>query len=147
MKLHLGQSAEDGFRRVRNRLFAYDIFPSRFMRFILCPPGPITEGNLIVQRAGPRWLSLESAVRVIEAWNRSSQNGRLAGFRYATLAGHPEQGWASFEVRLLDGKQVEVVLEARSRAGTFLTKIGRPLVRATQLMATKAALRRLTQQS
>ena len=141
----------EAFTRRRDRLLAYDIFPPSIVRAAICPEGRITAGATIVQRIvfGP--LALEAAVRVIDVWDRcvpltpgSDERVRLAGFRYVTLQGHPECGVASFEVRLDPTGDVSVHLDARSRPGTWLTRLGRPFARRFQQAVTRAALRRLT---
>ena len=146
-EVHLVGSADaaGAFERLSGRLFAYDIFPPRWMRHIVCPPGALAAGALIVQQTGFTVLAIESAVRVVETWQRTTGDERSAGFRYVTLSGHPERGCASFEVRLTRSGRVEVVLEARSRAGSLLTTLGRPVARSIQTRATRAALRRLTE--
>jgi uncharacterized protein (UPF0548 family) len=145
VRLLPSEDAEAAFKRVRARLFAYDIFPPRLMRFVVCPPGPLSEGALVVQRVGSR-LTVESAVRVVETWDQATDGNQSAGFRYVTVAGHPERGCASFEVRRTVEGRVHVILEARSRAGNVLTQVGRPVARWAQTRATKAALRRLTEE-
>jgi uncharacterized protein (UPF0548 family) len=144
-RLLVSEDAAAAFERLSGRLFAYDIFPPRLMRHVVCPPGPLAAGTLVVQQVGLRVLAVESAVRVVETWERTTGSQRSAGFRYVTLAGHPERGCASFEVRLTPDGRVEVVLAARSRAGSVLTTFGRPVARWIQRAATRAALRRLTE--
>ena len=68
---------------------------------------------------------------------------RKAGFRYVTLQGHPECGIASFEVRSGPKGEVTILLDARSRPGSWLTRLGRPFARRFQQTMTRAALRRL----
>jgi hypothetical protein len=85
--------------RLRSRLLSYDIFPPRFLRFVICPPGELVVGSVIVQRVGFGPVALESAVRVVDVWQRQTDGGQEAGFTYVTLAGHPERGVASFKVR------------------------------------------------
>jgi uncharacterized protein (UPF0548 family) len=138
------EQAPVAFERVRARLFAYDIFPPRLMRYTVCPLTPIANGTVIVQRAGFRRLAIESAVRVVETWDRVDGGERVAGFRYLTLVGHPEQGWASFEVRLTEDRRVQVTLRSCSRPGGPVAQIVRPVARRIQTRATRAALRRLT---
>src|SRR5438093_9865428 len=100
VQLRPGESPPAAFARVRVRLLAYDIFPSAFMRFAICPAGPTRVGATIVQRIQCGPLALEAAVRVIEVWDRQESGGQEAGFRYVTLQGHPECGIASFRVRV-----------------------------------------------
>jgi|ERR1022692_2603824 uncharacterized protein (UPF0548 family) len=138
-----GEDAEAAFERIRDRLFAYDIFPPKLIRHAICPGPAIERGTLIVQQVGIGPLRLESAVRVVDVWDRDTDGERDAGFRYVTLAGHPERGVASFAVHRDDSGVVRLTLDARSQAGTLLTRLGRPIARPAQLAMTEAALRRL----
>ena len=138
------------FARVRDRLMVYDVFPPDVVRAAICPAGRISAGATIVQRIGVGPLALEAAVRVIDVWDRvvGDPNGepgavRKAGFRYVTLRGHPECGIASFEVRAGPTGEVTILLDARSRPGSWLTRLGRPFARRFQQTMTRAALRRL----
>ncbi len=101
-------------------------------------------GSVIVQRVGFGPVALESAVRVVDVWQRQTDGGQEAGFRYVTLAGHPERGAASFEVRMGRDETIQLILEARSTPGSVTTRLARPVARAIQLALTRAALRRLT---
>ena len=143
--VHLQQNedADAAFERIRARLFVYAIFPSRVMRNVICPGPAIERGTLIVQQVGIGPFRLESAVRVVEVWDRATDGQRDAGFRYVTLAGHPERGVASFAVHRDESGVVRLTLDARSQAGTLLTHLGRPIARPAQLAVTKAALKRL----
>ncbi|HKR98695.1 MAG TPA: DUF1990 family protein [Candidatus Dormibacteraeota bacterium] len=143
VELNDGESPDSAFERVRAHLFAYDVFPSRLMRSVICPDAPLREGSVLVQRVRSGPLAIESAVRVLEVWDRGDDKERAAGFRYVTLAGHPERGVASFEVRLSSDDQVTVVIESRSVAGSAVTSMGRPLARRVQRRLTIAALEHL----
>jgi len=140
------QDAEAAFERIRGRLFAYDIFPSQVMRHVTCPGPAIERGTLIVQQVGMGPLRLESAVRVVEVWDTATDGHREAGFRYVTLAGHPERGVASFAVHRDEAGVVRITLDARSQPGTRVSRVGRPIARPAQLAMTRAALRRLSAQ-
>jgi uncharacterized protein (UPF0548 family) len=131
------------FGRIRDSLFAYDMFPPWLIHHAFCPPEPLREGTTIVQRVilGP--IALEMAVRVIAAWDRHDGSVHEAGFTYATVAGHAERGVATFQVRWKEGRDVNVLIDARSCPGTLLTRLGRPAARLFQRAITIAALRRL----
>jgi uncharacterized protein (UPF0548 family) len=80
-------------------------------------------------------ISIETAVRVIEVDHSADR----ASFAYATLSGHPERGIASFAVTRTDrGGKFEA--QAWSRAGHWLTIIGRPVSRALQRAMTREAV-------
>jgi len=140
-----GEDPDAAFDRIRTQLFAYDIFPSNLIRFVICPGRTVEPGAPIVQRAGVGPIRLESAVRVVDAWDRDTDGERDAGFRYVTLAGHPERGVASFAVHRDKSGEVGLTLDARSQAGTPVTRLGRPIARRVQLAATRAALKRLSE--
>jgi uncharacterized protein (UPF0548 family) len=126
------------FERTRSRIMAYDIFPPRFVRSALYPPAPIQIGTIIVQWAGFGVIWIEAAVRVTDVWEREESSG----FAYETLEGHPESGVATFAVeRRRD--ETWIKLTARSKPGTFLTRLGRPVARFAQRKLTRMALARL----
>lgn len=131
------------FERIRTRLFAYDIFPPRLVDSLIWPSGRIDEGAMIVQRVRLGPVALEMAVRVIEAWDFDDGAVREAGFTYATIVGHPERGIETFRVRLQSDGRVMVVVDARSRPGILLTRLGYPAARLFQRGLTESALRRL----
>jgi uncharacterized protein (UPF0548 family) len=136
-----GESAQARFRRTADRLWSYDIFPPCLMRAAVCSEdGQVNTGVVIVQRVRVGLAVIESAVRVIDVWATEGDDVEEAGFTYATLAGHPETGVSTFWVARR-GDKVEFAIKARSRPGTLLTRIGRPLSRAFQRAATRAALR------
>lgn len=134
------------FERVRDRLLDYDIFPPAFMLHGLCRSGPIQFGSTIVQRVQADGLfALEMAVRVTRTWDTESAGKREAGFTYVTLEGHAECGVESFRVQLDHATQaVALLIDARSRPGLWLTRLGLPVVRIIQRSLTQAAVRRLT---
>jgi uncharacterized protein (UPF0548 family) len=137
------ESADAAFERIRAQLFAYNIFPPSLISFALCAGRKIELDGLIVQRAGVGPIRLESAVRVVDVWDKDAGDGREAGFRYVTLAGHPERGVASFAVRRDSSGDVRLILDARSQAGTLMARLGRPVARRVQMAATNAAMERL----
>lgn len=139
----LGESASATFERTRLRIFSYDIFPSAVLRHAIWPEEPIRPGTVIIQRIQLGLLALEAAVRVIEIWDWRREGVREAGFRYATLQGHPECGIASFQVRQDEHGVVTVVIQARSQPGLLLTRLAGPIARAFQRRGTRSALRRL----
>lgn len=149
-KIARGDTPAAVFARLRDRLLAYDVFPPGIVRAAICPEGRVAAGATIVQRIGFGPLALEAAVRVIDVWDRVAGDAegapgavRMVGFRYVTLQGHPECGVASFEARVGSTGNVTIVLGARSRLGTWLTRLGRPFARQFQRAVTRAALRRL----
>ncbi len=61
------------------------------------------------------------------------------GFVYATLPDHPECGYESF-VASIDGDEVTFTIDAVSRPGIPLVRLGAPLTRVLQRRATNAYL-------
>jgi len=143
VRLAASERIDAAFDRLRSRLLSYDIFPPRFLRFVICPPGELEVGSVIVQRVGYGPIALESAVRVVDIWRRRADGEQQAGFSYVTLAGHPERGAASFEVRMGSEEKLSLILESRSTPGSVATRLARPLARSIQLLLTQAAIRRL----
>ena len=84
-----GEDADATFDRIRTRLFAYDIFPLHLVRHAVCPGPMIEHGSLIVQRVGVGPLRLESAVRVVDVWERDADGER----EFRLPLRHPR--WAS----------------------------------------------------
>jgi len=134
-----GESPLARFQRATDRLWSYDIFPPGLMRPTVCSEdGRVKLGAVIVQRVRLGLVVIEAAVRVIDVWTTEAEDA--AGFTYVTLAGHPEMGVSSFWVSRI-GDEVGFRIKARSRPGTLLTRIGRPVSRYFQRAATRAALR------
>lgn len=96
--LRPGESSLAAFERIRGRLLRYDVFPPLMFRGVVCPDGAIVPGATIVQQVLRGPFVLEMAVRVEAVWDREAGGVREAGFSYSTLAGHAEQGVASFQV-------------------------------------------------
>lgn len=135
------------FERLRQRLLEYDIFPPSFMLRSLCQSGPIQAGTTIVQRVQADGVfALEMAVRATRTWDNESAGKREAGFTYVTLQGHAECGVESFRVQLdLASGTVSLLIDARSRPGLWLTRVGFPVARVIQRSLTRAAVQRLTE--
>jgi uncharacterized protein (UPF0548 family) len=117
-------------------LLAYKIFaPNRMFAHVCTPDHRVAMGATIVQRVVMGPLAIETAVRVIEMDCTSDR----VSFAYATLRGHPERGVASFAViRGSEGSRFEA--HAWSRAGHWLTILGRPISRALQRSMTREAV-------
>jgi uncharacterized protein (UPF0548 family) len=102
---------------------------------ICTPDGRVAVGGTIIQRVILGLFSIETAVRVIEVDCSSDR----ASFAYATLHGHPERGVASFAVtRSETGGRFEA--QAWSRAGNWLSIVGRPVSRYLQRTITREAV-------
>ncbi|SDU34761.1 DUF1990 family protein [Jiangella alkaliphila] len=71
---------------------------------------------------------------------------RRGGYAYGTLAGHPERGEESFVAELDDHDDLWFTVTAFSRAAAWYARLGGPLTRAAQAVATRryvTAARRL----
>ena len=103
--------------------------------------GRLREGTTIVQRVAIGPVTLESGVRVIRVWRHQDADGEESGFTYATLQGHPERGVSTFRLRHQRAPpSIEFLIDVRSRPGSWLTRLARPLARRFQIRATEAAL-------
>ena len=128
------------FRRLEDRLLRYQIFPPRIMRSEICSDdGRIHEDTTIVQYVSVGPVPLESAVRVQRMWHSTEAELEETGFSYATIRGHPERGVSTFRIRRTPGR-ITFLIDARSRPGSILTRVGRPIARRFQRAATEAAL-------
>ena len=141
-----GRAGPAEFERLRRQLLEYDIFPPAFLLHGRCPAGPIEAGTTIVQRVQADGLiALEMAVRVTRAWDTENAQVREAGFTYVTLQGHAERGVESFRVQLDHGSgSITLLIDARSRPGLWLTRLGFPVARLIQRTLTRAAVHRLS---
>ena len=85
------------------------------------------------------------AVRVTRTWDTESPIVREAGFTYITLQGHAECGVESFRLQLdRTTGSMTLLIDARSRPGLWLTRVGFPVARVIQRSLTRAAVQRLT---
>jgi uncharacterized protein (UPF0548 family) len=130
------------FELLDQRLRRYDIFPPRLMRAEICSgDGLVHDGTTIVQRVRVGPIRLEAGVRVLRVWRHRDGDAEESGFTYATLRGHPERGVSTFRIRRrLDRDDIAFLIDVRSRPGTLLTRLTRPLARRFQRRATDAAL-------
>jgi uncharacterized protein (UPF0548 family) len=138
-----GADANATFATLTRRLLKYDVFPPWLMDACVCTnDGIVTEGATIVQRITVGLFTLEAAVRVSSRWERAQAQGREVGFTYATVAGHPERGTSTFALAhdALTGV-ISFRVSVRSRPGSVLAKLTRPIARRFQRRATQAALR------
>jgi uncharacterized protein (UPF0548 family) len=138
-----GAPLPDGaFARVARAVLAYEIFPAETVRGVL-RRAPVQVGDTIgiSYRLGGG-VRLFFAARVFDRFDGLQPDGRFAsGFRYRTLAGHPELGEETFEVaKDPRSGSVRVALRSWSRAGLWLTWVGTPIMRLAQRRASEAAL-------
>jgi uncharacterized protein (UPF0548 family) len=127
---------EGDYAQAEDSLLTYRIFAPHRMHARVCTEDHrVTVGATIIQRVMIGPFSVESAVRVVEL-DRSPDR---TYFAYATLRGHAERGIASFGITRL-AEIVRFEAEAWSRAGNWITWIGRPISRALQRGITREAV-------
>ena len=93
-----------------------------------------TEVVTDVALAGP--IHVLAACRIVEVVD---EPGRF-GFAYGTLAVHPEQGEEAFVVARTDDDRVRLTVTAFSRGNGLLMRVGGPIARRQQALATTAYL-------
>ncbi len=94
-----------------------------------------------MQRVAIGPLTLEAGVRVIRVWHHEDAEREETGFAYATLQGHPERGISTFRLRRrMDPPAIDLLIDVRSRPGSWLTRLAQPVARRFQIRATEAAL-------
>ena len=91
------------------------------------------ETVVIVTRQAGVWVM--AACRIEQVINEPG----AFGFVYATLPGHPERGYESFIVAQEDG-EVRFHIDAVSKPGTLLVRLGGPVTRWLQRRATTGYL-------
>lgn len=99
---------------------------------------PLVEGTVVVLGLGVGPLRLPIPCRVVDVIDEP----RRRGFVYATLPGHPECGIERFCVELRDDG-VWTSIDAISRPGWFVTRVGSPAMRRVQRWMTRRYLRAL----
>jgi uncharacterized protein (UPF0548 family) len=142
-----GPPEPDGpFHRVAAAIHAYHVFPPRVVTGVL-RHRPVRLGDVV----GIRYrlmlgIDLFFAARVIERFDEEGGGVWRSGFRYRTLAGHPELGEETFAVEKEAATgRVSASLRSWSRPGVWLSRRLRPVARMVQVSANRAALRHLRQ--
>lgn len=128
-------------RRVAKSIMAYEIFPPTVVSPVLHRV-PIQVGDTvgILFHFFPG-VDLFCAAVVLECFDEAREGIWRTGFKYRTLSGHPELGEETFSVEKNMGTgAVVVALRSWSRAGTWLTWLGAPYTRYSQIRANKSAL-------
>lgn len=142
-----GEPLPDGpHRRAAAAILRYDIFPPSRIEPVLSRT-PIEIGTTVgaLYHLLPL-LDVFFASRVTACFDGPEGGWFRTGFTYRTLDGHPEMGEETFsaEKELTTGI-VRVALRSWSRPGTWVTRIGRPALRAVQVGASRAALEHLAE--
>ncbi|WP_072802136.1 DUF1990 domain-containing protein [Rhodococcoides yunnanense] len=127
----------DGFRAAADALVSWGMHRGAGLS-VDATSGAAEVGSTVLMRIGPVRIPCR-VVAVIDEPNRR-------GFAYGTLPGHPEQGEELFVVEFdPDSRAVTAHIAAFSRPGRWFTRLGGPLGRVVQRLATDryfAALRR-----
>ena len=137
-----------GFEEIKTRIFEYDIFPPHRMITRLCKQRKmLSVGDTIIQFVilGP--LALEMAVHVTEICDESDSDLNRAGFTYATLEGHAEEGNCTFLVT--ESKRENTIrfeIETWSAPGNWVSLLLRPCTRYLQQKYTNEALHHVLRQ-
>jgi uncharacterized protein (UPF0548 family) len=100
---------------------------------------PVVEGQTVALLTRQAGLWVLAACRISSVVDRPAE----FGFTYSTLPGHPECGYESFTVRRQPGR-VRFDIEAVSRPGVPLVRLGAPVARLLQRRAATAYLDGLT---
>jgi uncharacterized protein (UPF0548 family) len=101
------------------------------------PPGAtIDAGTVVVATAHLGPVAVVIPCRVVY---RTDEMGRF-GFAYGTLPGHPERGEEAFHVTVDTDGTVSFEVVAFSRPADLVSRLGGPLSRATQAVATRRYL-------
>jgi uncharacterized protein (UPF0548 family) len=140
-----GASAEEVWRRARELLLRYAMFPPRLLTAHVCTPdGRVAPGATVVQRVsvGP-FLAFESAVRVMHVTDDVTETGLRVGYTISTVRGHVERGYERFTLEMDLLGTLRVTVEAASRPATPLAWLGYPVLRWAQRAYTRAMLRRV----
>jgi hypothetical protein len=137
-----GVPEPDGpFRRLATAILGYEIFPPTIVVGVL-PRRPLCPGETfgICYHFLPG-LDLFFGGRVMEVFDGEVAGQWRAGFRFRTVAGHPELGEETFAVAKDTATgAVQVSLDSWSRPGTWLTWLAKPYTRRVQIHVSKAAL-------
>ena len=131
-------------RLLARAIFAYEVFPPTLVSPVLLR-SPLEVGDTVgILFHFLPGLDLFCGARVLECFDEPRDGVWHTGFKYRTLAGHPELGEETFSVEkdMVTGRVV-AALRSWSRAGTWLTWLAAPCTRYLQLHANKAALAHL----
>jgi uncharacterized protein (UPF0548 family) len=141
----VGQPEPGGaHRRVADAIFAYEVFPPSLVSPVLLR-SPLQAGDTVgILFHFLPGLDLFCGARVLECFDEARDGVWHTGFKYRTLAGHPELGEETFSVEkdMATGRVV-AALRSWSRAGTWLTWLAAPYTRHAQVHANNAALAHL----
>ncbi|MGW5238854.1 DUF1990 family protein [Monashia sp. NPDC004114] len=93
-------------------------------------------GTVVVMYLGVGRLALQVPCRVVAVVDEPSRQG----FSYGTLPGHPESGEESFVLDHRADGSIQLTVAAVSRPASLPARLGGPLTRAAQAIATRRYL-------
>lgn len=129
------------FERATEALFGWRMHRGAGLAVLQAPSRPAV-GEVVVTRLGPPVLGQVIPCRIVYVIDEP----RRRGFGYGTLPGHPARGEEAFVVEWADDDGVYLMIRAFSRPATLLARLGGPVTRWVQNIATDRyvrALRRL----
>lgn len=124
--------------RAVDALFGWRMHQRAGLTVVTAPPAPAV-GEVVVTRLGPPVLGLTIPCRIVYVIDEP----RRKGFGYGTLPGHPARGEEAFVVEWGDDDSVFFVIRAFSRPATLLARLGGPVTRLVQNIATDRYVRAL----
>jgi uncharacterized protein (UPF0548 family) len=128
----------DAFDRARTGLMSWQMHRRAGFGLVADSPTAAT-GSCALIVVGRRPFAVTAPCRVVYEVTGDAR----CGFAYGTLPGHPESGEESFVVTHGDDDRVIFTVRAFSRPATRLARIGGPLTRVVQKLATERYLRAL----
>jgi hypothetical protein len=128
-------------RRLADAILRFDVFPPTLLRSVLRRT-PVEIGDTLGLRyAFMPGVDVFFAARVIDRFEKATDQQWCSGFTYRTLEGHPECGEEMFIVEKdLTTGQVTAGLRSWSKPGLWIARLTYPVVRRLQLRAAGAAL-------
>jgi uncharacterized protein (UPF0548 family) len=136
------------FENVKNRLIRYQQYPVSIISPSICDSSlRIKKGTTIIQDINILGKTWETANRVLEISEQKTEFLDEWAFRVGSVLGHKEKGVVRYSVRL-DKKlnQVSYHIETYSTPGSWLVKLGKPVVRHYQVSYSNQSLEHVKKQ-
>lgn len=137
-------TGEAAFRRLAEGILTFELHRRSNLRIAAEPRAAVGGSVTVGFGVGNLRLNAPCEVVWVEEVNPTSDDdggaargARRAGFGYATLPGHPETGEESFVAVLEADGSVFFELHAYSRHGNWFYRLGAPVARFCQELATR----------
>ncbi|KRF09270.1 hypothetical protein ASH00_06455 [Arthrobacter sp. Soil782] len=137
-------TGEAAFRRLAEGILTFELHRRSNLRITAEPRAAVGGSVTVGFGVGNLRLNAPCEVVWVEEVNPTSDDdggaargARRAGFGYATLPGHPETGEESFVAVLEADGSVFFELHAYSRHGNWFYRLGAPVARFCQELATR----------